>query len=106
MNIYDLTDFSPQCSGKPRGSICRQLTGRGIVSSQQGRMGLWRQKSLFSVFLFALSSPLHQGTRADTSAMRGEKACPKGAKTSGITVGIWQHTVLSKQASQASELPE
>lgn len=105
MSIYDLTDFFPQRSGEPTGSVCRELIGRGITPSQQERMGMQRQKPLVSVFLFPLSSPSHRGTRAATSTMR-EEACPKGAKTSGITVWIWPHIVLSKQASQPGELPE
>lgn len=74
MSVYDLTDFSPQCSRESTGSVCRRLTGRGIASSQQGRMGIRRQKPLVSVFLFPLSSPSHRGTTAAASAMRGEEA--------------------------------
>ena len=41
-----------------------------------------------------------------SSRQRNERRGGLGAKTLGITIWIQQHIVLSKQASQASELPE
>lgn len=83
MKVSDLTDFAPQRSGEPTGSVCRQLTGRGIASSQRGRAGRRRQKPMVSVFLFPLSSPSPRALE-QPPAQREERRLPKGSQNTGV----------------------